>query len=436
MLGKRILFTLVGALLMLGLSSQYAFASIVYIDGNEVWVSSDDGSVKKRLSGGENDWRQVAQSDNGYIVGVRKEAGKISQLASFTVWDPSGKVVHFGSLSGHIDAGLNVYPTSLDITADGGLLTYGYSRSYWAGTTYNLVYGSYLKATADGTTAVPLSLTGWQDATLVGNRVVAHDANPEVLLQDPSSIGSTTFAPWFSWNTSSGLLSGLEVDRTDVAATGTVLGTEFRDSSFNTQKILLTKAAALGGTYVDDCELVTSGAPSDITISQNAGTIAWHDSRGIVIAGAPDFGGGATCTLTRAPLVISATGQMPSYGPFDVAGASSGTTPGSTTPPSTTPPATTPPSTGIATTTAVKITGKLKAKKKIAAKVKVTAAKKPVGSVRITVDGKAVKTVAVKSTSWVTFKLPKQKKGVHRVVATFTGSGFASSARTLTIKVR
>jgi hypothetical protein len=415
MLAKRILLTIVGALLLFGLGAQNAFASIVYIDGNEVWVSSDDGSVKKRLSSGENDWRQVAQSDKGYIVGVRKQAGKISQLASFTVWDPSGKVVHFGSLSGHIDSGLNAYPTSLDITPDGGLLTYGYSRSSWVGTSYNLVYGSYLKATADATTAVPYSLTGWRDATVAGTRVIAHDNDTQVSVQDASSSGSTSFSPWFTFTTTNGLLTGLAVDRTDVAATGTVLATEFRDDSFNTQKILLLKAAGLGGAYVDDCLLPASGAPSDITISQNGASIAWRDSRGVVIAGSPDFSGAATCNLTRAPKVISTTGQMPSYGPFNVSAYKA----------------------PVAAGLSVKITTKKpKSKAKISAKVKVSASKKPAGTVRILIDGKLVKKVNITSTSWVSFKLGKQKKGTHIVTATFTGTGFTSPTKKLTLKVR
>lgn len=428
MLVKRIVLSILGALLLLSMATPNAFASIVYIDGNEVWVSSDDGTVKKRLSSGEGDWRQVAQSDNGYVVGVRKEAGKISQMASFTVWDPQGKVAHFGSLSGHVDSGLNVYPNSLDITPDGGLLTYGYSRSFWVGTNFNLVYGTYLKATADGTTAVPLSLTDWQDGTLVGDRVVAHDTNPQIYLQDPSSSGSNAFAPWFTWDTSSPLLSGLSIDRTDVSATGTVLGTEFRDDSFNTQKILLTKAASLGGIYVDDCVLPATGAPSDITISQNAGTIAWRDSRGVVIAGAPDFGGAATCNLTRAPLVISATGAMPSYGPFNPNVIGQPSQPSQPSPPS---------QPGISSTTSLKVTTKKpKSSKKISIKLRVTASQTPVGAVAISVDGTVVKRVSVKSKSWKSVKLNKLKKGKHRIAATFTGAGFSGSTKTVTVKVR
>lgn len=316
----------------LAFAAPSASASVAYIDGNEVWVASDDGARKVRLSAGEGDWREVAQSDQGFIVGTRKETGKISQLASFTVWDPSGKVVRFGALSGHQnEGGLNVYPTSLDITPSGGNIVYGYQRvaGYYPNT--SLVYGTYMKLTADATTAVPLSLSGWKDGTLFGNRVVAHPNDTEVWVQDASSIASEDFAGWINFGPAIGDPANpyynLIVDRTDVAATGAVAATELRDDSFYTQKIALSKwAGPVSTTYVDDCVLPTAGLPSNISLSQDANTITWRDDRGIVIAGAPDFSGPATCNLTRAPAVIAPGGVWPSYGPFDVAAAAGGGT--------------------------------------------------------------------------------------------------------------
>ncbi|MGK2878088.1 MAG: hypothetical protein ACSLFF_05875 [Solirubrobacterales bacterium] len=299
-----------------------AAASVAYIDANEVWVSSDDGARKMRLSAGQGDWREVAQSDQGHILATRKESGKISQLASFTIWDPTGKLIHFGSLSGHIDGdGLNVYPLSLDITPSGGNIVYGYSRSTNYGA--SLTKGIYLKVSADASTGVPLSLTGGENPTLVGSRIVAAVDSTHVGLQDPSSIGSNVFTPWIEFNTAAaGPLQGLVVTRTDVSATGVITASELRDDTFNTKQIALGKWASLGGAYVDDCILPTAGSPSQISVSQDGSTITWRDSRGVVIAGAPDFSGPASCALTRAPAVLSPSGVYPSYGPFNIAVAS------------------------------------------------------------------------------------------------------------------
>ena len=102
-------------------------ASVAYLDGNEVWVSNTDGSQKIRLSSGEGDWRAVAQADDGHIVGVQLEAGKISQLSRFTVWNPSGQRIRFGALSATSN-GSFAYPLSLDLTNGGGLIIYGFSQ--------------------------------------------------------------------------------------------------------------------------------------------------------------------------------------------------------------------------------------------------------------------------------------------------------------------
>lgn len=312
------------ALVVIGsvVSTGSAAASVAYIEANEVWVSSDNGALKVRLSAGQGDWREVAQSDQGFIVGTRREAGKISQLASFTVWDPSGQIVHFGSLSGAFTGGLNIYPNGIDITPSGGNIVYGFSASNSDFSSAGK--GIYLKASADATTGVPIALYGAQYPTLVGTRIVGSVASDLAGLQDPSAIGADTFAPWIQFPTSnpSHPLFNLIVTRTDVSATGTVSASEFRDGSFHTQQINLGKWSSLGGTYVDDCMLPASGLPSNVSISQDGSTIVWQDSRGVVIAGAPDFSGPPTCALTRAPAVISASGIYPSYGPFNVSAAS------------------------------------------------------------------------------------------------------------------
>jgi hypothetical protein len=95
------------------------------------------------------------------------------------------------------------------------------------------------------------------------------------------------------------------------------------------------------------------------------------------------------------------------------------------------------PATLVATTTSVKVlTAKPKAKKKVTVKIRVAAATTPAGIATFTLNGKTVRTITVKSTKWITLTLPKMKKGKRKVIATFTGAGFAASAKTFTLKVR
>lgn len=287
-------------------------ASVVYVDGNEVWVSTTDGATKLRLSAGEGDWREVAQSDNGYIVGTRREAGKIANVASFTVWDPSGKILHFGPLAGNSN-GSNAYPLSLDITPDGGLIVYGYSRYVYGYPVGQLYTGHFLLPSATRAAPVPepYSNSNARWPTLVGERVIGTPDQQSVAVQEPGSTGSTNFAPWFNYSS-----GGYEMHRTDVSANGTITASEL--SIGDAKTLALGKYQSLGGAYVDDCFLGTDTTVRDASISQDASEFAWHDGGGVKVAGIPNFNGAATCVLTRAPTTISPSGSYPSIGPFNV----------------------------------------------------------------------------------------------------------------------
>lgn len=315
MLRFRTTAALIIALSLFALASASASASVAYIDGNEVWVSSDDGARKLRLSAGEGDWREVAQSDQGYIVGTRREAGKIAQLASFTVWDPSGKLVRFGSLSGDIGCS-NAYPLSLDITPSGGNLVYGFSCYTYGFPVGSLVNGTYLKVSADATTGVPLKLYSGQYPTLVGTRILARTSDTTAGVQDASSIGSDTFTNWISFTLDPGHL----LNRSDASADGTIVASEVRnDSTIKIDRVIMSKWGAFGtNSYVDDCNLPISGDVVNPSVSQDGASVTWADARGVLLAGTPAFNGPADCQLTRPPVVLSATGTYPSYGPFNV----------------------------------------------------------------------------------------------------------------------
>ncbi len=81
-------------------------ASIAYIDGGDVWLSSLDGQQKVRLAtpvvnaGGETEkWLAVAASDGGRIVAVRNVPGRSPLLSLFKVWEPNGTSTVEGPLN-------------------------------------------------------------------------------------------------------------------------------------------------------------------------------------------------------------------------------------------------------------------------------------------------------------------------------------------------
>lgn len=315
---QRLVIVMATAVLLLCASASAQAASVAYLDGNEVWVATTDGATRTRLSSGENDWRAVAQSDKGYIVGVRNEAGKISNLSTFTVWDPSGNRIHFGPLAGN-SAGSSAYPLSIDITPDGGLLAYGYSQYIYGYPVGTLNLGHYLLPTATRTAPVPepYNNTSARWPTLVGERVIGTPDAHMVSVQEAGSTGSTTFVPWADFSG----VAGSDLHMTDVAATGTIFASElYFDGPPQVYKIAVVSAPGLGMPLSPgDCFLDADAGARQPSLSQDATLIAWQDGGGVKVGGVPNFSGAEPCVLTKPPVTISPTGSYPSIGPFNVA---------------------------------------------------------------------------------------------------------------------
>lgn len=314
---QRIVVVVATAAVLLVAATTAQAASVAYLDGNEVWVATTDGATRTRLSSGENDWRAVAQSDLGFIVGVRNEAGKISNLSSFTVWDPAGTRIHFGPLAGN-SAGSSAYPLSLDITPDGKLLVYGFSQYIYGYPVGTLTLGHYLLPSV--TTAAPVpepyKNTNARWPTLFGERIVGTpDANMNAV-QEAGSIGGTTFVPWADFSS----IPDADLHMTDVAATGTIFASElYYDGAWKGYKIAVVPTSGIGGTLLPgDCFLNADDKARQPNLSQDGTMIAWQDGGGVKVGGVPNFSGAEPCVLTKPPVTISPTGSFPSFGPFNV----------------------------------------------------------------------------------------------------------------------
>lgn len=291
-------------------------AGVAYLDGKEVWVASLDGRQKLRLSAGEGDWVAVAQSDDGYVVGVRLEAGKIPELSNFTIWRPDGTVKDFGPLAGLSNGGLSAYPLNLDITPGGGLLVYGFSNYVYGFPVGTLTTGIFLlpSATRSAPAGGPYKITTAKWPSLVGERIVAA-VGADVAVQDAAGTGSTTFVPWIGTAGTGG-----ELYQSDVAADGRTVASQLRfDPGTPGYKIAMISVAGLGGTVgAGDCWLPANGDARDPSLSADGGLVAWADADGVKIAGRPDFSGAEPCNLTSPARVIAPGGSVPSIGAIDV----------------------------------------------------------------------------------------------------------------------
>jgi hypothetical protein len=298
---------LLTAVVAAALPSAAGATSVAYIDGGEVWVSSLDGAQKVRLSAGEGDWQNVAASDGGRVAAVRRVPSQISQTSTFRVWAGGGALLHNGALSSVSGYQSYAYPLSFDISGDGGFLVYGFSASNTFPTP--AFTGGFYARSVDNVALAPIEVGNATYPSFVGSRVVAAFGS-EVRLQDPSAVPfGTQFSFWI--NTSG---TGLQLRRTDVAATGALVASELHsDGPPAVDKISILSVSGLGGalTGAVDCFLPTVGVAEDVSISQDATRVAWKDDQGVKVAGVPTS---SACTLSSPAVVIAATGTSPSIG--------------------------------------------------------------------------------------------------------------------------
>ncbi len=300
-------------------------ASIAYIDGGEVWLSSLDGTQKVRLAtpvvnaGGETEkWLAVAASDGGRIVAARNFPGRNSGFSWFKVWEPNGTSTVEGPLNAPSGWATQTYPLGFDVTADGSHMVYGYSNSGFC-CPISFAQGTYVRPVTNSSLD-PINVPGEQHPTLFGNRMIAHSGGVVDVQGTSAPPYGTDFTGWIDVSG-----SGLELRRTDVAANGQLAALELEQWNGGTQEI--GKIAVLATQGVNqppifpaavDCFVPTAGVATDASLSADATRIAWTDDGGLKVAGAPTTAADP-CALTSPPVVISATASQGAIGGTDVA---------------------------------------------------------------------------------------------------------------------
>jgi len=299
-------------------------ASIAYVDGGNVWLSSLDGTQKVRLatpvvnsSGATEKWLAVAASDNGRIVAARNVPGRMASFSWFKVWEPNGTSTVEGPLNAPSGWTVYVYPLGFDVTADGSHMVYGYSNS---GSCCPITFaqGTYVRPVT-GSSLNPINISGQEHPTLFGSRVIANTGEIANVQGTPAPYG-TNFTPWLDYSS-----SGLELRRTDIAANGQLAAAELEQWDTGSQTI--GKIAVLAIQGVDqsptfpaavDCFIPTAGVATDVSLSADATRIAWTDDGGLKVAGTPTTAADP-CMLRSPPVVISPTASQGAIGGANVA---------------------------------------------------------------------------------------------------------------------
>ena len=398
-------------------------ASIAYIDGGDVWLSSLDGQQKVRLAtpvvnaGGETEkWLAVAASDGGRIVAVRNVPGRSPLLSLFKVWEPNGTSTVEGPLNAPSGWAEYVYPLGFDVTADGANMVYGYLNTGSCCPGSPDAVGTYVRPVTNSSPD-PIDVFGQAHPTLFGNRMVAHTGEMVNVQGTSAPPYGTDFTSWID-----GSLLGLDLRRTDVAANGQLAALELGQWDGGSQTI--GKIAVLATQGVDQlpafpaavsCFLPTAGVATDASLSLDATRIAWTDDGGLKVAGTPTTEADP-CEFTSPPVVISPTASQGAIGGTDVAAflPTSGQPP-TGGPPTGGPPSGGPPVVALVATVPRKVTAKaLAGRKGVPIKVKVARAGK------------------VKVAGSVAAKVLKSSRSI--VVA--PGSTTAKRAGTVTVRLR
>jgi hypothetical protein len=410
--------TLIAILVLLTMAPAAGAASIAYVDGGDVWLSSLDGTQKVRLAApvvngaGETEkWLAVAASDNGRIVAARNVPGRNSGFSWFKVWEPNGTSTVEGPLNAPSGWAIQVYPLGFDVTADGNHMVYGYSNSGFC-CPISFAQGTHVRPVTNSSLE-PINVDG-EHPTLFGSRMIAHSGGTVAVQGTSAPPYGTDFTPWIDVSG-----SGLDLRRTDVAANGQLAALELEQWDGGSQTIGKIAVVATQGvdqppTFAVDCFIPASGVAKEVSLSLDATRIAWTDDQGLKVAGTPTTAADP-CALTSPPVVISPTASQGAIGGTDVAAFL--------------PAAAQPPTTGLLPTTGPPSTGAGAPVATVPRKVTVKALARARG---VPIKVKVARAGKVKISGTVPAKVLTSSKSV--VVA--TGSATAKRAGTVTVRLR
>lgn len=314
------------ALALVGAGAGTAGATQVsYVDGGQVWVATLDGAAKRSLSGPSPDaytWSQAAQSDDGYVIAYRWTPGSFVLTGNAgQTWGPDGSPQTAGDTVAQYLTGTtgDVLPVRMNLAPGGTFFNYGYSNYTYGFPVGTLRTGTY----ARGVSWVirPLDIAGVEWPGMAGNRIVGVQSD-QVVAQRSGPMGPEVAAwPGFS------VPSGYDANGVDASADGRVVAfaIEQRNGGGNPGDGIIAMQRVSGGLGVqptdDDnlngCLLPVQGDADEVNVSADGRWVAWHDARGVVVAGAPVWFPSpdvATCNLSAPAVVISATGSGPQLG--------------------------------------------------------------------------------------------------------------------------
>lgn len=312
-------------------------ASVAFVEGNNVWLSSPDGAQRKQLTTTGTDdaaWNFPVQGADGKTIASHRDAFEDgSRRPVLYLFGPDGKQVTANVMPVYSGANLPVYPIGMDMDWKSNAVAYGYS---YCGFACGSVYRGYWLTFSDQQGLYPTDPQGQSDAlnpTFINTRVISSDSGGSIFVQPdvPEAPFTSSYTGWLS-------SPSLFLSRVSVAETGRQVAIEW--AQYDSSSTLVDEGFFIGqhqGSVPSDvtelCRVPTAAGSNRISFSPDGTMITWQDNEGVKVAGAPNLAAGTdTCALSSPTKVISASGRSPDFGGGDVKAMVDGGTGPATTP--------------------------------------------------------------------------------------------------------
>jgi hypothetical protein len=323
--------TLLIAAAVLTLAAPAHAASVAYVDNDNVWLSSPDGTQKLQLTNTgtpDRPWGWPSQGPDGKTVAYHSdnftlEDGTQTTRPVLYLYGPDGNYATSNLLPRSSSAiGGAVYPIGLDMDWDSKTVAFGYHACGFA---CNSSWEGYWLTYSDQQPMNPSDPQGQADLyfpTFYNHRVISSDSGGRIFVQPdvPEAPFTSSYQMWLDET------PDFRLSRATVSMTGNFVALDWTQYDATAQDEI-GEGTAIGrdqGQIPSDvtqlCNLPAAGTPHNLTFSPDGTQMAWKDDDGVKVAGVPNLAAStAACQLTAPAVVISPSGRLPDFGGADVA---------------------------------------------------------------------------------------------------------------------
>ena len=290
-------------------------AVLTYVDQDQVWVSTVDGTAKHAITSNgtaDHPWSSPTSDDQGRILAARDTFLFLMDQTGATL--PNGM-----NLAPQGPCGSTIGPAGAQIAPAGDWVAFWYfCNTYYPSSNIapHVALALPQTFTLAGNQA---DWSDWDSPTWFGHRLVVSDGF-KLFLQPAASDPPAPTAPEFGYAFAAD--DALALTRGVIARDGRHVLIDARPQANNDDQLELARlpagppASTDGVTnYIDQlCRVPTAGKPLWGSFSPDGSLIAWSDDGGVKVMSTPTYSGTGDCATAGSPTVISSTGRQAAFG--------------------------------------------------------------------------------------------------------------------------